>query len=134
MWATLGKFVGGKVITAILVVASSVTLIWFWKHPEDLKALWENIKGVLVWLGFAAVLPWATFFVPTKVVKMESNAAGAAMLGGYLFVDMIVAFWLSGWSINGVLTWGVVLLGFLVAGIYNFLACDYLAEWANESA
>ncbi len=128
MWAAMGKFVGGKVLTAILIVATGASLIWFWKHPEVLRALWENLKGVLAWLGFAIVLPWATFFVPAKVVKLESNRSAAAMLIGYLLADVLVAFWLSEWSVAGTLTWVVLLLGFLTAGVYNFLVCDFVAE------
>ena len=132
MWAAMGKFVGGKVLTAILIVATGASLIWFWKHPEVLRALWENLKGVLAWLGFAIVLPWATFFVPAKVVKLESNGLAVAMLIGYLSADVLVAFWLSEWSVSGTLTWVVLLLGFLTAGVYNFLVCDFVAERVDE--
>lgn len=133
MWASLAKYVGGKTLTAILVVGTGASLIWFWKHPEALKALWATLKGVLAWLGFVAVFPWATFFVPGKVVRLESNRAAAAMLVGYLLVDVIVALWLADWSISGTLTWVVVVLGFLTAGVYNFLVCDFLAERLEES-
>lgn len=133
MWASLGKFIGGKVLTAILIVGSGASLIWFWKHPEVLRALWENLKGVLAWLGFATVFPWAMFFIPAKVIKLESNGAAAAMLIGYLAVDVLVAFWLADWSVVGTLTWVVVLLGFLTAGVYNFLVCDFLACRMEES-
>ncbi len=133
IWASLGKFVGGKVLTAILIVGTGASLIWFWNHPEVLRALWENLKGVLAWLGFAAVFPWAMFFIPAKVIELESNAAATAMLVGYLLVDALVAFWLADWSIQGTLTWVVVLLGFLTAGVYNFLVCDFLATRMEES-
>ncbi len=134
MWASLGKFVGGKVLTAILIVSTGASLIWFWKHPEVLVALWENLKAVLAWMGFVIVLPWAMFFVPAKVIGLESNGAAAAMLIGYLVIDVVVAFWLADWRIGGALTWVVVLLGFLTAGVYNFLVCDYLAERFEETA
>ncbi len=128
MWAGIAQFVGGKVLTAILIVATAASLIWFWKHPESLRALWETIKDALAWIGFAIVFPWAMFFVPAKVIKLESNAAAAMMLIGFLAVDVLVAFWLSEWGIHGALTWVVAMLGFLSAGVYNFLVCDYLAE------
>ena len=128
----MGKFVGGKAVTAILVVAGGASLIWFWKHPEALQAIWATLKGVLAWMGFVAVLPWATFFVPGRIVKLESNVAAGAMLGGYLIVDAFVAFWLGGWGFEGTLTWVVVLLGFLSAAVYNFLVCDHLAERLGE--
>ena len=133
MWASLAKYIGGKTLTAILIVAGGASLIWFWRHPESLRAIWATLKGVLAWMGFVIVLPWATFFVPGKVLKLESNPAAAVMLAGYVLADMLVAFWLAGWGFSGTLTWVVVLLGFLTAGVYNFLACDHLADRFEES-
>ncbi|MCH7527434.1 MAG: hypothetical protein IID39_08360 [Planctomycetes bacterium] len=133
MWPSLAKFVGAKLLTAILVVGTGASLIWFWKHPEHLQAIWATLKGVLIWLGVVIVLPWATFFVPAKIVKLESNVAAAIMLGGYASADVLVALWLGGWSFHGTLTWAVLLLGFLAAGVYNFLVCDYVAERIDDA-
>jgi hypothetical protein len=133
MWAVIGQYVGGKVLTAILVVGSGAAMIWFWRHPESLQAIWSVLKGALAWMGFAIVFPWAMFMVTAKVVKTESNTAAGVMLGGYLAADALVAFWLAGWSIDGALTWVVVILGFLAAGVYNFLVCDHIAERVGDS-
>ncbi len=133
MWATIGKYVGGKVLTAILVVASAAGIIWFWKHPEQLQALWQVIKYVLAWLGLVIVLPWALFFVPPWVIKKESNFAAGLMLAGYLALDVVVALLLAGARGHGTLTWVVLLLGFGAAGVYNFLVCDYHADRIDES-
>ena len=133
MWATIGKYVGGKVLTAILVVASAAGIIWFWKHPEQLRAIWQVIKYALAWLGFAIVLPWALFFVPPWVMKKESNFTAGLMLAGYLALDVIAALLLAGVRGHGTLTWIVLLLGFGAAGVYNFLVCDSLAERIDES-
>ncbi|MFQ5490704.1 MAG: hypothetical protein ACE5GE_08290 [Phycisphaerae bacterium] len=134
MWESLGKYVGGKVLTALLVVSSAGGIIWFWKHPEQLETIWTVIKYVLAWLGFAIVLPWALFFVPAWVMKWESNLAGALMLIGYLAADVAVALFLAGGVRgHGTLTWIVLLLGFLSAGVYNFLVCDYQADRIDES-
>ncbi len=129
MLTAIGQYVGGKVVTAILVVASAGAVIWFWRHPEDLQTIWRTIKYVLVWLGFVTVLPWATFFITPWVVSKESNAAAGLMLLGYLLADVIVAVWLMG-GVHGhnALTWGVVLLGFLSAAAYNFKACEFQAD------
>ena len=129
MLTAIGQYVGGKVVTAILVVASAGAVIWFWKHPEQLKTIWLTLKYVVVWLGFVLVLPWATFFVTPWVVSKDSNVAAALMLLGYVIADVIVAFCLVG-SVHGhnMLTWMVLLLGFLSAGVYNFKVCEYQAE------
>lgn len=130
----LGKYVGGKVLTAILVVACALVVIWYWRlDPADRESLWSTVSGVLIWLGFVAVLPWALFFVPAMVVKAESNAVSALALLGYLALDIGMAFFLSGrWGSN----WQAALMcvGFLAAGVYNFLVCDFLAERAEDAA
>ena len=129
MWGTLGKYVGGKVLTAILVVATGCGVIWFWKHPEHLESIWVTLKYVLAWLGFVLVLPWATFFVTSWVVSKDSNGAAALMLVGYAMADIWVAVWLiGGVSGHNALTWAVLLLGVLSAAVYNFKVCELQAE------
>jgi hypothetical protein len=129
MLEAIGKYVGGKVITAILVVSGAGAVIWFWRHPEDLKTIWLTIKYVLVWLGFVLVLPWAMFFMTPWVVAKESNAVAGLMLTAYVVADAVVAIVLMGGvSGHGALTWMVVLLGFLSAGVYNFKVCEFQAS------
>lgn len=134
MLTAIGQYVGGKVVTAVLVVACAGATIWFWKHPEQLATIWLTIKYVLAWLGFVLVLPWGTFFVTSWVVSKDSNTAAALMLLGYAFADMIVAFLLMG-GIRGhnFLTWCVLLLGFLSAAVYNFKVCEYQAARLEEA-
>ncbi len=133
MFAAVGQYVGGKVLTAILVVAVGGSVIWFYNHPEQLENIWEVLKSVLVWLGLVLVLPWAGFFVTAWVVKKESNLAAGLLLAGLTAVDALFAFYLSGWSIEGALTWMVVLLGLLTAAVYNFLVCDFQAARLEDS-
>ena len=133
MFAAIGQYVGGKVLTAILIVAGAASVIWFWKHPEQLETIWSVLKGVLVWLGLVLVLPWASFFVTGWVVKKDSNVAAALLLVGLTAVDVLFAFYLAGWSVAGALTWMVLLLGFLTAGVYNFLVCEFQAARFEDS-
>jgi len=125
----IGKYVGGKVVTAVLVVASAGGVIWFWKHPEQLELIWSTLKYVVAWLGFVLVLPWATFFVTMWVVSKDSNLAAGLMLLAYLVADVLVAWWLMGtFGGHNALTWVVLMLGFLSAGVYNFKVCEYQAD------
>lgn len=129
MLTAIGQYVGGKVITGVLVVSGAGAVIWFWKHPEHLETIWATIKYVLIWLGFVIVLPWTLFFVTTWVVAKESNAAAALMLLGYSVADAIVAFCLMGGVRgHGTLTWMVVFLGLLSAAVYNLKVCEHQAE------
>ena len=128
MFTTLGQYLGGKVITAILVVLGGLTGIYFWKNPDDLATIWNTIQYALVWIGIVLALPWATFFVTSWVAAKESNAAAAAMLAAYVLVDAGVAVWLiGGVGSHSGLTWAVLLFGILTAGVYNFKVCEYQA-------
>lgn len=132
MLTAVGQYVGGKVVTAVLTAGVIGAGIWFWRHPEHLQTIWTTVKYVLAWIGFVVVLPWATFFVTPWVMRKESNGAAALMLAGYLAVDMVVAFWMIG-GVRGLgsLSWTVLILGFLSAGVYNLKACEYQAERAE---
>ena len=133
MWETIGKYVGGKVLTAILVVGSAASMYWFYRHPEQLESVWDVLKSVLAWLGIVLVLPWAGFFLMPWVTKLDTNVASGLLLAGYLAIDFLVAVALSGWSVEGTLTWMVLILGLLAAGVYNFLVCEYQAHRIEDS-
>ncbi len=133
MFAAIGKYVGGKVLTAALVVAAAGGVIWFWRHPEDLQRIWSVLKSVLVWMGLVIVLPWAGYFGTAWVVRRESNVAAAVLLVVLTGIDAVFAFYLANWSVNGVLSWTVMLLGLLCAAVYNFVVCDYQAGRLEES-
>jgi|CXWL01.1.fsa_nt_gi hypothetical protein len=128
MFATLAQYITGKVVTAILVVAGGAALIWFWQHPEQLAAIWKTLKYVVTWIGFVLVLPWTLFFITPWVAKKESNLAAGVMLAGFVIADALVAFYLIG-GVGGMgsLTWMVLILGFLCAGVYNLMVCNYQA-------
>lgn len=125
---SIGKYVGGKVVTAICVVASGAALIWFWRHPEAVQAAWTVVKYGLAWLGFALVLPWLLFPVLPKILRYESNAASAAVLFGLWLADALCALWLCGWHVGDALGATVILFGTLAAAAYNFVICESLAR------
>jgi len=125
MLKAIGQYVGGKVLTAVLVVTSAGGIIWCYKHPEQLESAWSVLKLLAVWVGFVLMVPWAMFFLSRWIVKQDSNAAAAVVLGGYLLADMAAAMFLAGFSGHGTFTWMVLLLGFLSAAVYNFVVCDY---------
>lgn len=133
MLTTIGQFVGGRVVTAVLVVSGAGATIWFWKHPEQLETIWQTLKYAVAWIGFVLVLPWGGFMFTRWIVSLESNTAAAVMLLVYSLADAVVAFCLIG-RIAGLnmLTWVVLLLGFLSAAVYNLKVCEYQAERLEE--
>lgn len=121
-------------LTAVLIVTSAVVVIWYYRMPlEDREAIWTTARLVLVWIGFVLVLPWATFFVPARVVRAESNLISALMLLGYLAVDVAFALYLTGGRIGGTFQAAILILGFLCAALYNFLACEFVADRAEDA-
>lgn len=134
MFPTIAKFIGGKILTAILVVTSVLIVIWYYRLPlEDRAAMWAAARDVLVWIGFVLVLPWATFFVPARVVRADSNVISGLMLLGYWIADIAFALYLTGGTVGGTFQAAILILGFLCAGLYNFLACEFVADRAEDA-
>lgn len=133
MFSAIGQYIGARAVTMILFFSGVGATIWFWKHPEDLQTIWLTIKYVLVWLGIVLMLPWAAFFATSWVVSKDSNLAAVTLLVGLLVLDVAVAFFLiDGVGGHNALTWMVLLLGFLSAGVYNFKVCEFQADRLEE--
>jgi len=131
----VAKYVGGKVLAAVLVVASAIMIIWYFRLPVEARAaLWTTVRNVLIWIGLVAALPWATFFVPVMAVRAESNLVSAMTLIGYLAVDIVLAMFLCGGHWDGGWRMGAMVLGFLCAAVYNFVVCDFIAGRAEDAA
>ncbi len=130
----IAQYVGGKVLAATLLVSATLVVIWYWRlAPEARADLWAMARGTLVWLGCVAILPWALFFVPARVVRAENNLVSALALAGYLAVDVALALYLTGAHIAGGWQTGALLLGFLCAAVYNFVICEFLAARSEEA-
>ncbi len=132
MFAAIGQYIGGKVLTFILILGTILAGIWFWRHPDQLAYIWKTIKYVITWIGIVGILPWTTAFITLRVMKLESNYLSGIMLTGYLVVDIIAALCLAGARGHGTLAWTVMVLGFAAAFVYNFLVCEKLAEYHDS--
>jgi len=80
------------------------------------------------WLFVVLLIPWATFFVISWVARMDKNAAGAALVLGYTVLEGLFLAWLFDWRLPGPTAWSFFAVGALVAGVYNLLVCDWIAE------
>ncbi len=119
-----GKIVGGLV--ALAVVASAIS--WWQMEPATRQAILSGAGKIVAWFGVVLVVPWASFFLIGRVAKLESNRAGAAFVLGITAVEAAVLAWLFDWSIPGATAWVFYAAAVLVAGVYNLLACDWIAE------
>ena len=137
--AELGKFVGGKVATALIFVAMAGGGLWCYQHPEALQAGWHVVKMSLLWIVVAAALPWSSYLfiqpLMARQARMQSaqsaGATGVAVITAYSAADIAFALYLAGGGIVGSFSWFVVFLGFAAAAAYNFVICESLARQAD---
>lgn len=113
-------------VVGLGVIVGSIS--WFQMSPQDRQTVWETVGKVLLWVGIVGVLPWATFFLTTWVARRESNWAASILVGSYTLVELGLLLWLFDFSVRGTVVVVLILLGFLVALIYNVLVCDWIAE------
>lgn len=123
------KSITGKLITGVVVLAVIAGAISWWSMPPETRTVVLTGSGkVLAWLGIVLFLPWVSFVLIGKVAKLESNAAGAVLVATYTIIETIVLLWLFGWQMPGAMAWTFFVVGGLIAGAYNLLACDWIAE------
>ena len=75
--------------------------------------------------------------IQKRAVRFEGNLEILYRVNyfSYLALDILVALLLAGGVRgHGTLAWTVLVLGFLSAGVYNFLVCDYQADRIDEFA
>jgi hypothetical protein len=118
------KVVGGAVLLA--VAAGGIS--WWRMDEASHRMLLSGTAKITAWLGVVALLPWVTFFFTTAVTRAESNMAGGLVVAGYTVAETALVAWLFGWRIAGPAGWTFLLAGMLLAGVYNLLVCDWIAE------
>jgi hypothetical protein len=121
----LGERVLGWIALALLIGVG----IAIWQTPPDTKAaIWSGIWRTIAWLLIVAALPWTARLFIGRVLEIGSNWAGALLIAAFLAADIIVALVLmSAWPESG-WAWVACLAALGVAGTYNYLVTEYLAE------
>jgi hypothetical protein len=119
-----GKVVSGLVALAVIVCAVS----WYRMDPQTKQMLISGTGKIFSWLGIVLVVPWLSFALIGWVGRLQSNAAGAGLIVCLTGLEMVLLGWLFNWSIAGHTAWTFLILGGLVAAIYNLLTCDWIAE------
>ncbi|MGA3068081.1 MAG: hypothetical protein ABSF29_14650, partial [Tepidisphaeraceae bacterium] len=62
------------------------------------------------------------------VGRMESNLAGGVLVAAYSLAEILLLAWLFHWQILTSTAWTFLVFSGLVAGTYNLLVCDWIAE------
>ncbi len=99
--------------------------------PDGRTAIWEAIWRTATWLGISAVLPWAARVFMARVLELRSNWAGVALIAGLTLLNVAVGvFLLTAWPAGG-WQWTAALVALALAGTYNYLVTEYLADQAD---
>lgn len=123
------KGLAGKIVGAIgLLVVAAGAISWWRMDPTTRQALVHNTGSIIGWLLAVALLPWATFFLIAWVNRMRSNLAGGLLVTAYTAAELGLLLWLFRGIAFGSTAWTFVVVGVLLAGVYNVLICDWLAE------
>lgn len=123
------KGMAGKIMTGLVGLGVIIAGISWWQmEPATRDQVWSFVGKGLIWLGFVIFLPWVCCLGITRVAKMDSNLAGAILVLGLTLADGILLTWL-GWGGNwGTLGWVGAGVSVLIAGAYNLLSADWIAE------
>jgi hypothetical protein len=119
-----GRIVSGMVGLAVVAAAIS----WWQMDPSTRQTLVSGTGRIVAWFGVVLCWPWVSFAVIAWVARMESNAAGAALVASYTLAEIILLAWLFHWHMPNATAWTFLLFGGLVSGVYNLLVCDWIAE------
>lgn len=125
MLGRVGEKVLGYIALALLVLGG----IAIYQVPAETKgAIWSGVWRTAAWLVFSAVWPWVTWLFIRRIAELGTNLAGLVLVGGLLVGNLIVAALLmTGWP-AGAWSWLLGLTLLALAGTYNYLVAEYLAE------
>jgi hypothetical protein len=123
------KSITGRIVTGLVALGVVAAAISWWQMDESTRQMLVSGTGrIFAWLGVVLALPWTSFAIIGWVARMESNAAGGLLVALYSLAEIILLAWLFHWHMPNPAAWTFLLLGGLVAGVYNLLVCDWLAE------
>ena len=113
-------------IALALLIGAGVGI--YMMGPDGRAAVLSGIWRSALWLVIAAMLPWSARLFVTRIADAGSNWAPLALLAGYTLVDVLCGVvLLTAWPASG-WAWFAALAAVGVAGAYNYLVCEYLAE------
>lgn len=121
----LSEKVLGYVALAIVVLVG----IAIYQMPAETKgAIWSGIWRSIVWVVLAAGVPWCAALFIRRILEINTNWAGIGLVAGLTLADLILGIVLmTGWPSGG-WTWAAAIGALAVAGTYNYLVAEYLAD------
>lgn len=121
--------IGERVLSWIALAGVVAVGIAIYQMPAETKsAIWSGAWRSALWVVIAAGLPWSAWLYIGRVLELGANWAGVALIAALTLLDALVGVGLmtawpgSPWS------WFAALATLVVAGAYNYLVAEYLAE------
>lgn len=121
----LGEKVLGWIALGLLVAIA----IAIYQTPAATKAaIWAGIWRTCVWVAVVAVVPWSATLFISRIMEAGTNWAGVGLIAAVTVIDLVLGvLLLTSWP-GSVWTWLAALGAIGVAGTYNFLVAEYLAD------
>lgn len=125
----LGEKVLGWIALALIVLAA----IGIWQMgPERRGAILAGVWHTLMWLVIVAAVPWLANLFIKRLLEIGENWVGLVLLAAFFVVDLVAGYLLmTGWP-SGMWSWTAVVAALGVAGTYNYLVVEYLADMAER--
>jgi hypothetical protein len=123
------KSISGRIVTGLValgVIAAGIS--WWQMDAATRQTLVSGTGRILAWFGVMLAWPWVSFAIIARVAKQESNLAGGVLVAAYTIAEVVLLAWLFHWHMPNATAWTFLLLGGLVASVYNILICDWIAE------
>ncbi len=122
------KVLGWVALGALILLGVAI-----YQTPAATKAaIWSGIWRTVAWCVIVAALPWACRWFIGRVIDAGSNWAGVALIGALTAMNVVAALLLMTMWPSGVWTWLLSFGALVLAGSYNYLVCEYLAETSGR--
>ncbi len=123
------KSVGGKITSGLVGLAVIAAGISWWQMDVETRHMLVRGTGrILSWFLVVVAVPWICFWIIGWVGKFGRNSAGAMLIFAMTALEAALLAWLFEWSIHGATAITFFSAATLLAGVYNLLACDWIAE------
>jgi len=109
------------------VIKRSTSMRYIKAKMSDAPFGWK----LFIWLLFTIFLPIATFFIPKRVLREESNFFNFALLLGYTLLNFLFAFILSGFRVSGFWNSLFLIIALGLSGTYNFFALSLIDKYSR---
>jgi|GEM_PF-972459 len=120
------KVLGWVALVILLLVGWSI----YQMPAETKKAILSGLWNMILWVVIAAALPWGAKLFMSRLMEIGENWVGLALVAGLTVVDLVAGLIFIGGLPSGGWTWFAAIGALAVAGTYNYLVAEYLAETA----